>query len=206
LYAQQTPDTALQHLQQVPAQYVSRVQAKAQAVDEELTQRTQKYLNKLSALEAKITSKLQKLKPGAAAQLGPSSYDKYLGQFQGGSAPQTYVGGLDTMKTTLAFLQTHPQLTTASQQLTGASGQVNQLEGQMNQATLAQQYIAQRQQQLGSVLSQYSNLPSSITNAFNKYKETGYYYKAQVQGYKDMLNDPEKCETTAVGILSKTPT
>ncbi len=94
-------------------------------------------------------------------------------------------------------------MTTASQQLSGASGQVNQLEGQLNQSTLAEQYVTQRQQQLSSVLSQYSNLPSSITNAFNKYKETGYYYKAQVQAYKDMLNDPEKCETTAVGITEQ---
>ncbi len=101
LYAQQTPDTTLQHLQQIPAQYVSKVQAKAQAVDDALTQKTQKYLDKLSALEARITSKLQKLKPGAAAPLGPSSYDKYLGQFSSsGGVPKTYVGGLDTMKTT----------------------------------------------------------------------------------------------------------
>jgi hypothetical protein len=224
LYAQQPVDTTLQHLQhlqQVPAKYVNSVQSKAQAVDAALTAKTQQYLGKLASIEARITAKLQKLNPSAITQLAPSSYDKYLGQMQGGSgtagsigsagvsalgsAPRTYVPGLDTMKTTLAFLQSNPKLTAASQQLSGASGSVSQLEGHLNQSALIEQYITQRQQQLGAVLSKYSNLPGSITNAFNQYKATGYYYKAQVQAYKDMLNDPTKAEQTTVGLLSKTP-
>ena len=207
LYAQQPADTSVQHLQQVPAKYVNSVQSKAQSVDAALTAKTQQYLGKLASIESKITAKLQKLNPSATTQLAPSSYDKYLGQLQGGavSAPRTYVPGLDTMKTTLAFLQSNPKLTAAGQQLSGASGSVTQLEGHLNQSALIEQYITQRQQQLGTVLSKYSNLPGSITNAFNQYKATGYYYKAQVQAYKDMLNDPTKAEQTTIGLLSKTP-
>ena len=198
-------DSTLQH---VPAQYAARVQAKAQSIDEALTKKTDKYLNKLSRLENKILGKLQRLDPSKLQTLAPSSYDKWLGQAPNGAAGATpaYVPGLDTLKTTLSFLQQQPGgATNASGQLSSASAQVNQLQGNLNQANLVDQYIQQRRQELSQVLSQYSNLPSSITNTFNQYKETAYYYRQQVQAYKDMLSDPDKIEATTVSILSKVP-
>jgi len=217
--AQVPGDSTAQHLQQVPAQYAAKVQAKAQFIDEALTKKTDKYLNKLSRLENKILGKLQRLDPSKLQTLAPSSYDKWLGQTPNGittpsgttgatsaAAPGTYVPGLDTLKTTLSFLQQQPGgATNASGQLSSASAQVNQLQGNLNQANLVDQYIQQRRQQLSQVLSQYSNLPSSITNTFNQYKETAYYYRQQVQAFKDMLSDPDKIEATTVSVLSHVP-
>ena len=217
--AQVPGDSTAQHLQEVPAQYAAKVQAKAQSIDEALTKKTDKYLNKLSRLENKILGKLQRLDPSKLQTLAPSSYDKWLGQTPNSittpsgttgatsaAAPGTYVPGLDTLKTTLSFLQQQPgAVTNATGQLSSASAQVNQLQGNLNQANLVDQYIQQRRQQLSQVLSQYSNLPSSITNTFNQYKETAYYYRQQVQAYKDMLSDPDKIEATTVSVLSRVP-
>jgi hypothetical protein len=188
--AQLPQDTTLQHLQKVPAAYAAKVQAKAAAIDASVTQKTNEYVQKLSNLEARILSKLQKLYPSRSIALPPSPYTSWLSG--GSSAPTSYVAGLDTMKTSLSFLQ---QPTT----------QVTQLQGNLDQSALINQYIQERRQQLSALLAQYTNLPPSITNTFDQYKETAYYYRAQIQSYKDMLNDPSKIETTALTVLNKVP-
>jgi hypothetical protein len=65
--------------------------------------------------------------------------------------------------------------------------------------------MQQRRQQLSDLLAQYSNLPPGVISSFNEYKETAYYYRAQVQSYKDMLNDPSRLEATALTVLDKVP-
>ncbi|TDW97280.1 hypothetical protein [Dinghuibacter silviterrae] len=183
-------------IQQLPAHYADRVQAKAASIDASLNKKTAQYIAKLNKIETRILAKLQKLNPAKAATLSPSPYDKWLGNT---GAPTNYVPGLDTMRTSLAFLQQ------GSSSLSGASTQVNQLQGNLNQAGLIDQYIQQRRQELAGLLSQYSNLPPGVTNEFNEYKETAYYYRAQLQAYKDMLNDPSKLEATALTVLNKVP-
>jgi hypothetical protein len=48
-------------------------------------------------------------------------------------------------------------------------------------------------------------LPGGVTGAFDNYKKQAYYYKQQVEAYKDMLNDPDKLFKTALGLLDKLP-
>jgi hypothetical protein len=200
LSAKELGDTTVQKIQQVPAQYAAKVQAKVQSVDDALQKKTTEYVNKLSKLENKILSKLQAISPSKLQTLAPSPYDKWLNQ-PPTTAPTNYVPGLDTLKTTLSFLRQ----SSASSSLSSASTQVTQLQGNLNQASLINQYIQQRRQQLAQLLSQYSNLPSSVTNTFNAYKEEAYYYRAQVQSYKDMLNNPDKMVATATAVLNKVP-
>ena len=202
--AQTAGDSSLQHIQHIPAAYADKVQAKAQSIDAALTKKTSQYIDKLSKLEGRILAKLQKLNPSKTLALSPSPYDSWLSRVQGnvpGAAPTNYVPGLDTLKTSLSFLQQG----SASTSLTGASAQVTQLQGNLNQSGLIDQYIQQRRQELSNLLSQYSNLPPGVTNEFNEYKETAYYYRAQVQSYKDMLNDPSKIEATALTVLNRVP-
>ena len=198
--AQVAGDTTGQHFQKVPATYAARAQAKAESVDAALTKKTTQYVDKLSRLEARILSKLQKINPSIAAGLPPAPYTAWLGDLQGGNAtaPVSYVPGLDTLKTSLSFLPQQPGSATA---LT----QVNQLQGNLNQAGLIDLYMQQRRQQLSALLAQYTNLPPGINDQFNQYKETAYYYRAQLQAYKDVLNNPEKMEATALSVLNKVP-
>ena len=213
--AQTAGDSSLQRVQHIPTTYADKVQAKAQSIDAALTKKTSQYIDKLSKLEGRILAKLQKLNPSKTLTLSPSPYDSWLSRVQGNvpgatsavassaapAAPTNYVPGLDTMKTSQSFLQQG----SAATSLTGASAQVTQLQGNLNQSGLIDQYIQQRRQELSNLLSQYSNLPPGVTNEFNEYKETAYYYRAQVQSYKDMLNDPDKMEATALTVLNKVP-
>lgn len=200
LRACQAQDSALRCPQCLPAAYADRVQSKAASINASLTKTTSRYLDKLSRLESRVVAKLQKLDPSKTPALLPSPYEAWLGQAKS-AAPTNYVPGLDTLKTSLSFLQQ----SSASASLSGASTQIEQLQGNLNQAGLVDQYIQQRRQELSNLLSQYSNLPPGISNEFNQYKETAYYYRAQVQSYKDMLNDPDKMEATALSILNKVP-
>ena len=198
-FAQHTGQVADSTLQ-LPDHYASKVQAKATSIDAALTKKTSQYVDKLSKIEARILGKLQKIDPSKVQTLSPSPYDSWLGSTSA-AAPTTYVPGLDTLKTSLSFLQQ----TSASSSLTGASSEVSQLQGNLNQAGLVDQYIQQRRQELANLLSQYSNLPPGVASEFNQYKETAYYYRAQIQSYKDMLNDPSRVEATALTVLNKVP-
>ncbi len=65
--------------------------------------------------------------------------------------------------------------------------------------------MQQRKAQIGQYLSQYSHLPSGITDEYNAYNKQVYYYGEQVKAYKDMLDDPDKLMTKALQLLNQLP-
>jgi len=214
LNARTVGDSTLQHVQQLPAQYLNQVGSKAQSVDDALTKKTTQYLNKLSRIEAKLFKKLAASDTAAANKIPPPNYQQLASQMQasGTNAARTattYVSSLDTLSTTLKFLQSQPgalgSLTNASGQLSQAGAQVQLLQAHLDETTLIQQYVSQRKQQLSQLLSQYTHLPPGVTQAFTNFKATGYYYRQQLEQYKADLNDPQKVERAAITILSKTP-
>ena len=196
--AQQTGDST--SVRQIPAHYYDRAASEAQTVNQALTQKTTQYLNKLSRLEAKILGKLHSSDSTRSAALPPANYSQLASQMSTpgtGATTVNYVPSLDTLQTTLKFLQT--QGGPASNALT----QVQQLQGNLNTSSLVQQYISQRRQELVNLLGSYTHLPPGVTQELTQYKETAYYYSQQVQQYKNTLNDPDKMERIAVSILSR---
>jgi len=207
-------DSTLVPVQQLPPQYFSQVGAKAQSVDEALTKKTTQYLNKLSRIEAKLLRKLSKTDTAAAGKIPPLNYQQLASQMQASGTninrtAATYVSSLDTLSTTLKFLQTQSgalgSLTNAGGQLSQASSQVQLLQAHLDETTLVQQYISARKQQLSQLLSQYTHLPPGVAQAFANFKATGYYYRQQIEQYKAMLNDPQKTEQAAIAVLSRLP-
>jgi hypothetical protein len=188
-------------------------------MDQAITDQSTSYLRKLSQLEARLLNRLQTKDSGAASRLPPADYEKWEASLQHSGAlvsrsASTYVPGLDTLATTLKYLQSRQvsialpgaastTAATVSSPLALASSRVQALQGKLNETNLIQQYISQRRQDLAQLLSRYTQLPPQITRAFARYKATVYYYHQQVEQYKAMLNDPQKIEQTAVAILSK---
>ena len=196
--AQQTGDST--SVRQIPTRYYDRAASEAQSVNQALTQKTTQYLNKLSRLEAKILGKLHSSDSTRSAALPSANYSQLASQMSTpgtGATTVNYVPSLDTLQTTLKFLQT--QGGPASSALT----QVQQLQGNLNMSNLVQQYISQRRQELVNLLGSYTHLPPGVTQELTQYKETAYYYSQQVQQYKNILNDPDKMERIAVSILSR---
>jgi hypothetical protein len=82
---------------------------------------------------------------------------------------------------------------------------VQLLQAHLDQSALIGQYITQRRQQIEQYLGRYSHLPSAVTQTFNQYKATAYYYRQQIEAFKNSLNDPQKIQQQAVTQLSKLP-
>jgi hypothetical protein len=229
----------------LPAHYLQDVRQHSQDIDHAITRQSAKYLDKLSRLETKIFRKLQKADSNAGGQLPAAGYQQWAARLQGVSGmtggqngmtagpgamttgpTNTYVPGLDTLATTLKFLQHQQGLganstgalssnptgavssnpaAALSTPLGTASAEVQQLQGRLNVTNLIQQYISQRRQVLTQLLSQYTHLPPGVAQAFSQYKATAYYYHQQIEQYKAMLNDPQKIEQKAVALLSQLP-
>jgi hypothetical protein len=208
----QSADSLSHQAGKVPSRFIDKIGSRATVSDQALTRQTTKYLGRLSRLEYRMKQKLLQTNPGAAKQFPSGNYQQWANRIQDtvSSVPgKTYIARLDTLQTTLQYLQSGqgaPNASTLSaQQLSRVSGEVQQLQAHMDQSTLISQYISQRKQEISQYLGQYTNLPAGITQTFNQYKATAYYYRQQVEAIKNSLNDPQKIEQQTINQLSKLP-
>jgi hypothetical protein len=195
----------------VPAHYLDQVDAKAQDLNASFSKKTTQYLQKLSRIEAKLIGALQPANAPAGGGLPAPQYQQLAIAMQnpdGARAASTYVPGLDTLATTLKFLQSGSASGLsglAPAALVRTSGDIQQLQARLDESTIIQQYISQRKQELAQLISQYTHLPAGVTRQFAQYQATAYYYRQQVEQYKAILNDPGKMEQLAVSVLSRVP-
>jgi len=214
----QSVDSLTNKLVNFPSRIFGHIQSKTASLDAQLTKQTEKYLEKMAKREERLKKRLYKKDSAAAKQLFANSAAQYAALENklrsdtgvSKSAPSgPYMAYTDSLKTTLAFLQQHPQLAGSSvaeqQQLQASMNQLGQLQTKIQDADVVKQFLQQRKAQISNYLQQYTQLPSGITNSFNAYKQDAYYYSQQVQAYKDELNDPDKLFTQALQLLDKLP-
>ena len=200
-----------------PSAYFSKVQNKYQNVEDRVTQKTEKYLQKLFGRERRMQRRLAKIDSTGAKQLFAKSEKEYSQLIskvrsaanKGPGKSSGYIPMLDSVSTSLSFLGQNSSLLSqskeAQEKLKSSLSQVNQLQGKLQQAEQAKAYIQQRKQQLKESLSRYTNLPKGITSEFNDYQMQAYYYSAQLKEYKEMLNDPDKIIQKGLALLKKLP-
>jgi hypothetical protein len=205
-----------------PSKFFSRVNDQTAKLNAALTRQTQQYLKKLAKQEAKIRKRLYQEDSTAAKKLfaGPAlDYTALTQKLQnqsmplapgaGGKFPGAYSPYLDSLKTSLKFLQQNQGLLAGGAsnqaQINASLAQVNELEGKMQVATQVQQLVQQRKDQIRQALTQGAHLPPGLQNAYQGYSHQAYYYSAQVKGYKDELSDPDKLTQRALGILGQLP-
>jgi hypothetical protein len=120
-----------------------------------------------------------------------------------------YLPGMDSLKTSLSFLQQNNQLLGSSkdiqQKIQSSLGDVNQLQSKLQQTEQVKAFIQQRKQQIKQALSKYTNLPAGITNSFTDFNKEAYYYGAQIKEYRDMLKDPDRMMEKGLSLLNKLP-
>jgi hypothetical protein len=220
----QSIDSATDKVLKFPSKFLDRITGKTASLQGQLSQQTSKYLQKMMQQEQRLQKQLGPVDSGGAQKLFAGSQERYTALLRrlqqdtgrsGSAVSGPYQAYADSLHGTLAFLQQNPQLlstkaganisTGTQQQLQKAGSQLQALQSKMQDAGLIQQYMQQRQSQIQNYLSQYSKLPSGITNTFNKYKTQAYYYDAQIKAYKEMLNDPDKMFRTALTLLNKLP-
>ncbi|HEX2629590.1 MAG TPA: hypothetical protein VHM26_11270 [Chitinophagaceae bacterium] len=198
----QTPaDTTVQ----VSTKYLESVASKAGSIEDKLDRKTEKMLARLQKQEAKMKKKLMKIDSSAAARVFGSADTKYkeLEARLHGKLKGPYVPKLDSLATSINFLQNNPQLLKQAketkQKLDDALSKVKGLKDQLNKAEELKKFLKERKQFLKEQLSKFG-----FAKELKKLNKEVYYYAQQVNEYKEILKDSKKAEKKALELLSKT--
>lgn len=202
----------------LPKGLENSIDKKITSVDKKLSQKSSQYVNKIASQEANILKELSKIDSSAAAvflRTSKAAYERINKKLlTAGSKADRLMDGeylpyLDSLQGSLGFLKDAKNVVSKSkdiQQKLGNSLQgVQQLQNKFNEAQNIQALLKDQQDQLQQLLSNYSNLPQSISKQFGKYQQEAYYYSQQVKEYKELLNDPEKLVAKTLEVLRKLP-
>lgn len=190
-------------LHSLPDKFFSKISAKADAVEQKLTRQTEKYLNRLAKQEKKLYQKLWRKDSTAAKELFRDIDNRYKKLQQSFTSGQLYSGRLDSMQTALRFLdQTNllNQSLTAKEKLQSALGSYSRLQGKLNQTNEIKKQLKERQEYLKQHLQKFG-----LTKQFKQFQKDVYYYRAQVDEYRRMWEDPLKLEATLLRLANKIP-
>ena len=217
----QSVDSVAGKIANFPSRLFGKIQSKSARLNQQISSQTEKYLQRLAKSEDRLRKKLFKQDSVKAKQLFGSNsldYTALLQQLhsttssvpsQPGITGSTYIPFLDSLKTSIKFLQQNPRLLANSAQwqgqAAGALAQVNQLQNNIQVTDRIQQLIRQRRDQIRQALTQYSHLPAGIQSSYQGYSQQAYYYDAQLKQYKTQLTDPDQLTQKAMGILNQRP-
>ena len=182
----------------VNSAFVENVSGRVSDLESKLDKKTAKALQAFQKQEEKIIRKLSLQDSSRAAELARNSREKFENLKQGLENPgklKEYIPFLDTIKTSLNFLQAGG----ADTKIKDALSKVNGLENQLQKAESIKSFIWERKQLLKE---QLGNL--GFAKELKKLNKQAYYYSQQVSEYKEILKDSKKAERKAIELLSKT--
>jgi Skp family chaperone for outer membrane proteins len=226
----QTVDSVADKLTHFPMRLFGHVQSKTAALSQRLQRQTQKYLQQLQNEEARLEGKIFALDSGSAKTLFANSSQQYaqlLNKLQSdtGSAHPKLTGQYqpytDSLQTALAFFQKNPQVLGQSAntsvpgnpslspevqaQLQSSITQLRALQAKMQDAGQIKAYMQQRKQLISQYIASHTNVQGLLNKPFAGMQRTMYYYSAQVNQYRTMLNSPDRLEQKAMAMLVRLP-
>ncbi|HEX2846324.1 MAG TPA: hypothetical protein VHN59_07230 [Chitinophagaceae bacterium] len=192
--------------QPISAQYLDQVNTKASQLEQKLDKQSEKILSKFLKAEQKLQRKLARKDSAKAQQVFGSAAQQYT-QLQDKLAKtdklKQYIPSLDTLSSSLKFLQANPQLMAITKEgpakLKEAMAKVNSLQTQFQKAEEIKKFLKERKEYLKS---QLNNL--GLGKQLKQLNKQAYYYSAQVNEYKQLLKDHKKAEQKAIELLSQT--
>jgi hypothetical protein len=175
-------------------------------LENNLTNSVDKYLTNLEKQENKLYKKLYKKDSTAAIKIFAAQQAKYKqlkDKLHSADSNATtrklkeYLPQFDTLKTSLAFLNTGiTQNPAISQTLHTATAQLQQFETKMQIANEIKKQLKQRKEQLTQQLQQYG-----MGKQLMGLNKEVYYYQQQLNEYKDLINNPNKIQQKAIAVL-----
>ncbi|HEX7903805.1 MAG TPA: hypothetical protein VF487_07995 [Chitinophagaceae bacterium] len=198
-------DSSSRSLPSISIHYPDKISAKAKELEEKLDKKSAKALEQLQKQEAKMKRKLMKIDSLAANNVFADADKQYkdLVQRLKGSKTGQYIPNLDTLITSMKFLEENPQLLSQAKEVKDkvkdALGKVNGLKDQFQKAKDIKKFLKERRQYLKQELSKFG-----FTKDLKKINKEAYYYAQQVNEYKEILKDSKKTERKAIELLSKT--
>jgi hypothetical protein len=194
--------TIYSKLYNLPDKFFSRLDKKSQDIETKLSKQTDKYLDRLAKQEKKLQRKLRRKDSTAAKEIFGDVDARYAKLKSGLSDQNVYSGRLDSMQTALSFLQgpLSSKSSAARQQLQSVLGNYNKLQEKLNSTAAIKQQLKERQQYLKQHLQNFG-----LTKELRKYQKEVYYYRAQVDEYKRVWEDPSKLEAKLLQLANKIP-
>ena len=201
LFAQDT--TAIGSL---PEKYISNISKKTASLEQKLEEKSDKVLHQMMKQEIRMKNKLAKVDSLKAKEVFEHVEQKYkdLEQRLKAKLPgKKYIPSLDTLSTSLKFLQQNPNLVSqikgSEQKLKDAMQKVSGLEDKFQKAEEIKKFLKERKQYLKEQLSSFG-----FAKELKKLNKEVYYYSEQFNEYKALLKDHKKAERKALELLSKT--
>ncbi len=197
-------DSSVQ-LQQLPSKYVVTIFSKANSLEQKFDKKSGKALQQLQKLEAKMKRKLKKVDSTAVNNVFANADTKYkeLAQKIQNTKLKQYIPRLDSLSTSLKFLENNPALLSkvkeGKEKLQDALSKMKGLEGQLHKAEELKKFLKERKQFLKDQLSRFG-----FARDLKRLNKQVYYYAQQVNEYKEVLNNPKKIEKKVLELLSKT--
>lgn len=157
-HSQDNPDV-VDKIAGFPSSFFNKINKQSASIEDRLTRQTEKYLQRLAKREKKLQRKLSKVDSNAAKQLFAGSEQQYaqLEKKIAGNASSAgnigrlsgeYLPGLDSIKTSLSFLQQNNALSgntkELQQKVQSSLSNVNQLENKLQETEQVKAFIQQR--------------------------------------------------------------
>ncbi len=207
-------DTTLLKYSKVKEQYIASVNSKVESFNKDVENYTDKALERVIRQEKKMQKKVAKVDSVKAKLLFKYSIDS-LKKFQTLIKAKTgriskyfrgnYFPYLDTLKQSLSFINKakgiKDSIGNMQGRLNASINSVDQMQAKLATVDQINEYMKQRETVLQSQLRTFPGIADNL----GKINKEFVYYQAQIEEYKNTLNDPEKIEKIALGILRKMP-
>lgn len=197
LNAQTSKDTSILSL------YPESIVQRSSYLTKKLDRKTQKMLSSLQRIETKMYKRLFKADSAAAVKIFESGAENYkeLNRQLPVVVKGNYIAKLDTVITSLKFLQHNPELLKGSgneQKINNALQEITNLQDKFKQTEEIQKFIKERRRQLREQFEKFG-----MVKQLKQYNKKIYYYSAQIKEYKEILKDSKKVERKALELLGK---
>jgi len=196
-------DTAPDLSPSLSSKYLDKVSSKANQLEQKLDKQTVKALQQWQKQEARIKRKLARtdsLKAAAIFGNAEQQYKQLEQKLQSKTSLQQYIPSLDSISSSLKFLQQNPRLLSnakgAQQKLSDAASKVNGMEGKFQKAEEIKKWIKERKQLLKEQL-----VNMGFAKELKKLNKQAFYYSERLNEYKSLLKDHTKAERKALELL-----
>jgi len=214
-----SPDSTASKIISIPNQVFKKIDNRINNFDKLLTKRTDKALSKIIKREERLKKMMSKKDSLVTHNLFSRGIDS-LKHFQQVITSKTqklsnpsslkgeYLPYLDTLKTSLSFLNFNKSLSFSSPntpaQITDALVRVKEAEAKLQYSEKIKSYLQDRQLELKQQLEHLAGY-DKLKLEMGKISKEMYYYNQQLASYKEILSDPARVEAEAIKLLQKIP-
>jgi hypothetical protein len=185
----------------LPDKVFGAISKQSQRAENRLQAQTEKYLQRLARQEHALQTQLWKKDSSLAKELFGDIDARYTKLRSGASKATLYSGRLDSLETSLRFLEQQQLLNKHNNaKATAALQSLQSLQGRFNHANDVKEYLKKRQQFLKQRLASLN-----LTRQFKKFQKDVYYYREQVDEYRRAFEDPSKAAAKVLELANKIP-